>query len=51
MSAMDFIIIFLLGYYSRDIISYLKQLINYNNSEWDFIELDEYDDWNADDLP
>ena len=48
MSAMDFIIVFFLGYYSRDIIFYLKRFINYNNNDWDIIELD---DWNSDDLP
>jgi len=42
---MDFIIIFALGYCFRDLVSYLKNLVNYQSQEWDWITFEK------DDLP
>ena len=42
---MDFIIIFLLGYYFKDFSAYLKKLVNYQSQEWDWISFEK------DDLP
>jgi hypothetical protein len=42
---MDFIIIFTLGYCFRDLVSYLKSIVNYRTEEWDWISFEK------DDLP
>ena len=42
---MDFIIIFTLGYCFRDLVSYLKSIVNYRTEEWDWIRFEK------DDLP
>jgi|TARA_R100001463_G_scaffold103544_2_gene157902 hypothetical protein len=42
---MDFIIVFFLGYYFKDLSSYLKRLANYKSQEWDWISFEK------DDLP
>ena len=47
---MDFLIIFALGYCFRDFISYLKNLVNYQQitiDDWDT----EFEEWSSDDLP
>jgi len=43
---MDFIIAFLLGYFLKEISSYLKRLMNYDldsdiDKEWDFLSHDD----------
>lgn len=42
---MDFIILFLLGYFFKDFSAYLKRLVNYRTEEWDWISFEK------DDLP
>ena len=42
---MDFIIIFLLGYFFKDFSAYLKRLVKYQPQEWDLF------DFEKDDLP
>jgi len=42
---MDFIIIFALGYCFRDLVSYLKSIVNYKTEKWDWISFEK------DDLP
>ena len=42
---MDFIIIFALGYCFRDLVSYLKDMVNYQQEDWDWITYEQ------DDLP
>tara|TARA_R100000773_G_scaffold41856_1_gene38648 strand:- start:548 stop:691 length:144 start_codon:yes stop_codon:yes gene_type:complete len=47
---MDFIITFLLGYFFRDLVFYLKNIVNYQNfkiDDWDT----EFEEWSSDDLP
>jgi hypothetical protein len=47
---MDFIIIFTLGYCFRDLVSYLKSIVNYQQltiDDWDT----EFEEWSSDDLP
>ncbi len=47
---MDFLFIFVLGYCSRDIVSYIKHLVNYEQftvHDWDT----EFEEWTNDDLP
>ena len=47
---MDFILIFFFGYFFRDITSFLKNLVNYENitiDDWDT----EFEEWRSDDLP
>ena len=47
---MDFIIIFALGYCFRDLVSYLKSIVNYQQltiDDWDT----EFEEWSSDDLP
>lgn len=47
---MDFIIIFALGYFFRDLVSYLKNIVNYQQfrvHDWDT----EFEEWTNDDLP
>ena len=43
--AMDFIIIFLLGYFFKDFSAYLKRLVKYQSQEFDWISFEK------DDLP
>ena len=42
---MDFIIIFLLGYFFKDFSAYLKRLVKYQSQEFDLF------DFEKDDLP
>ena len=46
---MDFLIVFIIGYCSKDIVSYIKHLVNYEQYtyEWDT----ELGKWTGDDLP
>jgi len=46
---MDFLVLFILGYCTRDIVSYIKHLVNYDQIvyEWDT----EFEEWTNDDLP
>tara|TARA_B100001939_G_scaffold243589_1_gene211018 strand:+ start:4743 stop:4886 length:144 start_codon:yes stop_codon:yes gene_type:complete len=47
---MDFIIVFALGYFFRDLTSFLKDLVNYEAitiDDWDT----EFEEWTSDDIP
>jgi len=50
--AMDFVIIFALGYCFRDFISYLKSIVNNSTLDKEFRTIVDLDnEWSNDDLP
>ena len=49
---MDFVLIFLLGYCSRDIFDYIKSIVNESSFDKEFKNIIDLDaEWNSDDLP
>ena len=46
---MDFLVVFIIGYCSRDIVSYIKQFVNYQ--EYTYEGDTEFEEWTGDDLP